>query len=297
MMSLDVEEFLRKYRQRNEDVLQQQLIRLEVVEPRLREAMHYSLMGNGKRIRPILAYASARAVGGITPAVDAVAAALECVHSYSLIHDDLPAMDDDDLRRGRPTCHIAFGEAAAILAGDALLTLAFQILADIGNCRSETIVHLVTELARAAGASGMVGGQALDLAAVARAPALADVETMHRHKTGALIRASVVMGARATELATAEQLHALGEFATAVGLAFQVQDDILDASGNEADMGKRAGVDAARDKPTYVSLLGLEGARQKAQELHDMAIEALKGFDERAGALRALSGFIVHRSN
>lgn len=296
-MSLEVEDLLLTYRQRSEETLQQQLARLEVVEPRLDEAMQYSLIGTGKRIRPVLAYASARAVGDITPAVDAVAAALECVHSYSLIHDDLPAMDDDDLRRGRPTCHIAFGEATAILAGDALLTLAFQILAGITNCRAETVVHLVAELARAAGASGMVGGQALDLAMVAQRPALADVETMHRHKTGALIRASVVMGARATELATTEQLQALSDFATAVGLAFQVQDDILDASGNETDMGKRAGADADRHKPTYVSLLGLDGARLKAQELHAQALQALERFDERAAPLRTLANFIVDRNH
>lgn len=296
-MSIDFTDYLARYQQRNEQVLQRQLARLELLAPRLNEAMSYSLIGNGKRIRPVLAYASAQAVAEISPAVDAVGCALECVHTYSLIHDDLPAMDDDDLRRGRPTCHIAFDEATAILAGDALLTLAFQILADIPDCKPQTIVSLVRELATASGASGMVGGQALDLAAVSQQPELAEVEIMHRHKTGALIRASVAMGALATESATELQLQSLDEYAAAIGLAFQVQDDILDATGDEAAMGKRQGADALRDKPTYVSLLGLDGARQKAQELHAQALQALEDFDERAAPLRALSAFIVERSN
>lgn len=296
-MNADARDFLTQYQQRSERALQQQLAQLEPIAPRLNEAMRYGLIGNGKRIRPVLAYAGAHAVGQISPAVDAVACALECIHAYSLIHDDLPAMDDDDLRRGQPTCHIAFDEATAILAGDALQTLAFQILADIPDCEAKTVVSLVRELASAAGSGGMVGGQALDLAAIAQQPTLAEVETMHGHKTGALIRASVCMGACATEAATPEQLQALDHFATAIGLAFQVQDDILDASGNEETMGKRQGADALRDKPTYVSLLGLDGAKQKAQELLKRALAALEPFDERANPLRNLSAFIVDRSN
>lgn len=296
-MSVDIHSFLAHHQQRNEQALQQYLAQLESVSLRLNEAMRYGLTGNGKRIRPVLAYASAQAVGEICPAVDAVGCALECVHAYSLIHDDLPAMDDDDLRRGQPTCHIAFDEATAILAGDALLTLAFEILAAIPERKPDTLLHLVKDLARASGSAGMVGGQALDLAAVAKQPSLQELEIMHHHKTGALIRASVSMGARVTEAANPQQLQALDHFATAIGLAFQVQDDILDASGNEEVVGKRIGADALRDKPTYVSLLGLEGARKKARELHEQALQALEPFDQRAEPLRALSAFIVDRSS
>lgn len=294
-MTVDLHSFLTRHQQRNEQALQQYLARLDAVSPRLNEAMRYGLTGNGKRIRPVLAYASAQAVGEICSAVDAVGCALECVHAYSLIHDDLPAMDDDDLRRGRPTCHIAYDEATAILAGDALLTLAFEILAAIPDRKAETLVQLVKDLASASGSGGMVGGQALDLAAIAQQLSLAELETVHHHKTGALIRASVSMGARVTESAAPEQLESLDRFATAIGLAFQVQDDILDASGDEELMGKRQGADALRDKPTYVSLLGLEGAQKKAQELHEQALQALESFDQRAEPLRALSAFIVER--
>lgn len=290
-------DFLGAWQQRCEQALQRQFACLPTVSPRLHEAMRYSLLGKGKRIRPVLAYAGAAAVADLTPAVDAVASAVECIHAYSLVHDDLPAMDDDDLRRGQPTCHIAFDEATAILAGDALHSLAFQILAQIELRDPRNSLALVARLAEAAGGSGMVAGQALDLEAVARQLELPALEQMHRCKTGALIRASVAMGALATGSASEGQLAALDRYGECIGLAFQVQDDILDVAGTTAQMGKQQGADAVRGKPTYVSLLGLAEARRKAQELHGAALEALEDFDSRADPLRRLSSYIVERSS
>lgn len=268
--------------------------------PRLQQAMAYSLLAGGKRIRPILACASAEAVGTLTPAVEAAAAALECIHTYSLIHDDLPAMDDDALRRGEPTCHIAFDEATAILAGDALQTEAFMILSRAPTRSPEARLKMVERLADAAGAAGMVSGQALDMAAAGtghgdRQPDIAMLEQIHRLKTGALIRASVALGALATEQASGAQLAALDDYARAIGLAFQVQDDILDVVGDTATLGKQQGADAQQDKPTYVSVLGLDQARRHAASLHQQALDALAGFDSRAIRLRQLSEFIVSR--
>lgn len=290
-------EFLRAWQQRCDQALERQLGSLTTVSPRLQEAMSYGLMGKGKRIRPVLSYAGATSVGELSDAVDAVACAVECIHAYSLVHDDLPSMDDDDLRRGLPTCHVAFDEATAILAGDALHSLAFQILARIQLPRSDDSLALIDRLAEAAGASGMVAGQALDLAAVARELTLPELEQMHRYKTGALIRASVSMGALATGVATAEQLAALDRYGDCIGLAFQVQDDILDVAGTTEEIGKQQGADALRGKPTYVSLLGIDKARQKAREFHEAALDALSQFDQRADPLRRLSTYIVERSS
>lgn len=264
---------------------------------RLLEAMSYSLLRGGKRVRPLLAYASATAVGGNmhAPALDASACAVECIHAYSLVHDDLPAMDDDDLRRGEPTCHIAFDEATAILAGDALQCLAFESLLRC-DAPAELLLSLCRELARAAGASGMVGGQAIDLAAVATAPDIDHLELMHQHKTGALIEASVVMGAMAAGLSDEPVLRSLRAFAQAIGLAFQVQDDILDVTSDTEVLGKRQGADSDRNKPTYVTLLGLNGAQQKAQQLHQQALAALEPLGHNALILRELSAYIVERS-
>jgi len=263
----------------------------------LRAAMRYSLFNGGKRVRPILAYAAALAVKSDInlTLVDPVAAALECLHSYSLVHDDLPAMDDDDLRRGKPTCHIAFNEATAILAGDGLQTLAFDLLTTT-ELPSQTQIQLIRQLALGSGIEGMVLGQAIDLAAVDHHLDLAQLENMHRHKTGALIRASVAMGAICAG-ATNEQLAALDNYAAAIGLAFQVQDDILDVTSDTATLGKQQGADIARNKPTYVSLLGLDAAKAKAEELHSQALVALAVFDEGAIQLRQLASYIVERSN
>jgi geranylgeranyl pyrophosphate synthase len=263
----------------------------------LRAAMRYSLFNGGKRVRPILAYAAALAVRPDTrlALIDPVAAALECLHSYSLVHDDLPAMDDDDLRRGKPTCHIAFTEATAILAGDGLQTLAFELLTKT-DFSPAIQINLIRQLAKGSGADGMVLGQAIDLAAVDHQLDLPQLETMHRHKTGALIRSSVAMGAISAG-ADEAQLAALDDYAAAIGLAFQVQDDILDVTGDTATIGKQQGADIARNKPTYVSLLGLDAAKAKADELHRHALGALVSFGESATPLRQLASYIVERSN
>ncbi|MEZ5530219.1 MAG: polyprenyl synthetase family protein [Porticoccaceae bacterium] len=262
---------------------------------RLQEAIRYSTFNGGKRIRPILAYASASAIGKINEVTDHAAAAVEMIHAYSLIHDDLPAMDDDDLRRGKPTCHIAFDEATAILAGDALQALAFEHLLGIQHCAPELVLQLLSLLAKAAGAEGMVLGQALDIAAVDRDLSLSELERIHRHKTGAMITASILMGAISAG-ADKSQLTALQEYGDAIGLAFQVQDDILDVTGETAVIGKQQGADQALNKPTYVTLLGLDGARNKAIELHGAALGALERFDQRADLLRAIADYIVNRS-
>ena len=263
----------------------------------VRAAMRYSLFNGGKRVRPILAYAAALAIKPeINLAlIDPIAAALESLHSYSLVHDDLPAMDDDDLRRGKPTCHIAFNEASAILAGDGLQTLAFDLLTQT-DLPSQIQIQLVRQLALGSGVDGMVLGQAIDLAAVDHQLTLAQLETMHRHKTGALIRASVAMGATAAG-ADKAQLAALDTYAAAIGLAFQVQDDILDVTGDTATIGKQQGADIARNKPTYVSLLGLDAAKAKAAELHRQALDALSEFGASATPLRQLASYIIERSN
>ncbi len=267
----------------------------------LLNAMRYSLFNGGKRVRPILVYASALAVHSSAlesqkKILDRVACSLESLHSYSLVHDDLPAMDDDDLRRGKPTCHIAFDEATAILAGDALQTFAFELLSNISDVDSSTQVALIRQLACAAGVQGMVLGQALDLNAVGQDINIAQLETLHRHKTGALIRASVSMGATALN-ADRTQLAALDAYAAAIGLAFQVQDDILDVTTDTHTLGKQQGADIARNKPTYVSLLGLDSARKKARELHEQAVAALEGFGANAHYLRELSAYIIERNN
>lgn len=264
---------------------------------RLLDAMSYSLLRGGKRVRPILAYASATACAGDMEAhaLNASACAVECIHAYSLVHDDLPAMDDDDLRRGEPTCHIAFDEATAILAGDALQCLAFDILLN-SQAPAPMIVDLCQELSRASGATGMVTGQAIDLAAVDTQPDLDLLERMHNYKTGALIEAAVVMGAKSAGLADESKLRALREYAQAIGLSFQVQDDILDVISDTAVLGKRQGADNHRNKPTYVTLLGIDGARHKAQQLHQQALDALAQFGPSANTLRELSGYIIERA-
>lgn len=296
-MNSQISALMAQYRSRIEAALKRSLPVPDAQQPRLAEAMTYSLSNGGKRIRPTLVYASAAALGQ-TPsaALDSVAVALECIHAYSLIHDDLPAMDDDDLRRGQPSCHVAFDEATAILAGDALQALAFECLAGAPELNAQQRVNLVLELAQAAGGQGMVLGQAIDLGAVEQQLTLIDLERMHRHKTGALIRASVVMAALATG-ASDEQVASLEQYALAAGLAFQVQDDILDVTADTQTLGKRQGADSARQKPTYVSLLGLEGAREKADALLATALEALKPLGPAADPLRTLAHYIVERSH
>ncbi len=283
-------EFLEQCRLRIDQALAQ-AVDTYTDHPRLQDAMRYSLFNGGKRVRPVLVYSSALAVSGnnTQPAVERAAVAIEAIHAYSLIHDDLPAMDNDDLRRGNPTCHIAFDEATAILAGDALQAMAFENIAD-------TPPHIVKLLAQCSGAAGMVAGQSIDLEAVNHQLSIEALENMHRLKTGALIHCSVQIGALATEKASTEQLHALKHYTDAIGLAFQVQDDILDVTADTQTLGKTQGADAALSKPTYVSLLGLDAAREKARELHQTALDSLAGFDNNADPLRNLADYIVKRS-
>jgi geranylgeranyl diphosphate synthase type II len=264
---------------------------------RLYAAMRYSLFNGGKRIRPLLAYAACEALGGAPEQANAAACAVELIHAYSLVHDDLPAMDDDDLRRGQPTTHKAFDEACAILAGDGLQTLAFEVLADATHnpLNAELRLSMLSVLARAAGPAGMVGGQAIDLGSVGQALDQNALETMHRHKTGALIEASVQLGALASGQADERALKALHTYARAIGLAFQVQDDILDVESDTATLGKTQGKDQAHDKPTYPALLGLDAAKAYALELCDQALHALRPFDQAAEPLRDLARYIVER--
>lgn len=273
------------------------LLPAEGTHPRaLHEAMRYSTLGGGKRVRPLLVFAAGEAAGAAPGALAPLAAAVECVHVYSLIHDDLPCMDDDVLRRGKPTCHVAYGEATALLAGDALQTLAFDIvsrpLAGVAPARQ---LAMASTLARAAGHAGMAGGQAIDLAAVGQSLEMPELEYMHLMKTGALIRASVGLGALAGDIDD-EARTRLDHFAKCMGLAFQVVDDVLDVDADSQALGKTAGKDAAHDKPTYVSLLGLARAREFARELYDDAIRAVEPFGADARRLRELADYIVERS-
>ena len=259
-------------------------------------AMRYSALAGGKRLRPALALATSDALGGERPVALGVAAAVEMMHVYSLIHDDLPAMDDDTLRRGKPTCHIAFDEATAILAGDGLQALAFLQLAELSGVAASTQVAMIAQLAKLAGCEGMVAGQAIDIAATGKQLDLDQLQQMHRLKTGALMEASVMLAALASGRASAEQLQALQQFAQALGLAFQIQDDLLDIEGETAQLGKLQGSDIARGKVTYPQLLGLEAARSAAAQAHQAALQALTLFDQRADQLRALANYVITRS-
>ncbi|WP_422732624.1 polyprenyl synthetase family protein [Microbulbifer magnicolonia] len=297
-MSAQLQTFLQQAAARVEAEIERALEPSTAGAEKLFAAMRYAALGPGKRLRPGLVYACAQTLRGadFVPArCDAAAAALECIHAYSLVHDDLPAMDDDDLRRGRPTCHIEFNEACAILAGDALQTQAFELLL-ASDAAPALKLRLLEELAAAAGSRGMVAGQAIDLDSVDKALSLPQLETMHRLKTGALIRASARMGALLGGADEAE-LAAVSRYAEAIGLAFQVQDDILDVTADTATLGKTQGADAARNKPTYVSLLGLEGARDKLQGLHRQALESLAQLDRDTSLLGQLADYIVQRSH
>lgn len=262
--------------------------------PRLEAAMRHGLLVGGKRLRPLLVYMAGNALGAEDAELDAPAAAIELIHAYSLIHDDLPAMDDDDLRRGQPTVHKAFDEASAILAGDALQALAFEVLASTAHPRLGNLVHT---LASASGRDGMVAGQALDLDAVGGHPDVDALAHMHAHKTGALIVAAVRMGGLIAVNEDDPRLGALIRYARAIGLAFQIHDDILDVTGDTATLGKTSGADAARAKPTYPSLLGLEGAQRKAHSLIDEAIAALTPLGERAAPLAVLAHYMIERDH
>ncbi|GMG90871.1 polyprenyl synthetase family protein [Cupriavidus metallidurans] len=281
---------------RTEAALEAALPSTDTIPHTLHEAMRYAVLGGGKRVRPLLVHAAGEVVGATPEACDAAACAVEMIHAYSLVHDDMPCMDDDDLRRGRPTVHKAYDEATALLVGDALQSQAFIVLAQTPALAAEARLKVVAELAVASGSVGMCGGQAIDLQNVGKAMTREALEGMHRMKTGALLRASVRMGALCGNIDQAG-LVALDRYAAAVGLAFQVVDDILDVTADTATLGKTAGKDAANDKPTYVSLLGLDAARELAAQLRTDAHEALEGFGARAGRLAELADLIVLRSN
>jgi geranylgeranyl pyrophosphate synthase len=287
--------FMQRCRERIEGVLDRLLPPADAEPKRLHAAMRYAVLGAGKRVRPVLAYAAADAAGVPWDKLDAPAAAVELIHAYSLTHDDLPALDDDDLRRGRPTCHKAFDEATAILAGDALLTLAFGVLAEDTHSEPAVRIRMAALLARTSGTAGMVGGQALDLASEGRSLDLAELKNVHRHKTGALIRASVSMAALASGTLTKPQTDALDHYAACIGLAFQIQDDLLDVEGDTAVIGKASGADAAHHKATYPSLLGVDAAHAAAAELIESAHAALGHFDAGADPLRWIARYIIDR--
>lgn len=277
---------------------EQHLAALDVADARLAEAMRYALMNGGKRLRPFLIYATMDALNAPQKLADSAAVALEMIHSYSLVHDDLPAMDDDDLRRGKPTCHIAFDEATAILAGDALLNGAYEVLSAAQEISPHQRLELITLLGRAAGSAGMVGGQAIDILHVGKELNLEQLEKMHLHKTGALIRVAVSMGAVCAGASDQSSLiSALDTYARAVGLAFQVQDDILDIEGDTAVLGKQQGADEALNKPTYPALLGLEGARKKATDLVEEAVASLSELPGDTSTLAALARYIISRDH
>jgi geranylgeranyl pyrophosphate synthase len=265
---------------------------------RLCEAMRYSVLGGGKRLRALLVYTTGEAFGATRALLDAPAAAVEIIHAYSLIHDDLPAMDDDDLRRGRPSCHRAFDEGTAILAGDALQAYAFEVLAvRTAELADAARIQMLVTLAAAIGTHGMAGGQAIDLGAVGRRLSAGELELMHRRKTGALITASVELGAQAAGTLAAAEQDALRRYGDELGLAFQIQDDILDVTGDTTTLGKPQGSDALREKPNYPSILGLDAARALAARHRDAALAAIATLGSRAGLLREMAHFVVDRAH
>ncbi len=294
---MTLESALARFQAQSEAALDHWLPALQSPPETLHAAMRYAVLGPGKRIRPVLVYATGEIFGTLPRELDSGAVAVELIHAYSLVHDDLPAMDNDDLRRGRPTCHRAFDEATAILAGDALQALAFHVLAadDRLTCSPETRLEMLKVLAIASGSLGMAGGQAIDLAAVGKQLTLDQLEMMHVYKTGALIRASVQLGFLASAQTDQDHAQRLDRYARSIGLAFQVQDDILDVEGTTETIGKPQGSDQNRDKPTYPNLLGMERAKATAAQLCRDAIEALDCFGASADTLRSIATYIVQR--
>ncbi|GAB5605462.1 polyprenyl synthetase family protein [Sideroxyarcus sp. TK5] len=295
-MAADFTAWVSTHQSLSEETLKRLLPQADVTPQRLHGAMRYSVLDGGKRVRPLLAYAAGELAGATTERVAVAAAAVELIHAYSLVHDDMPCMDDDVLRRGKPTCHVEYDEATALLVGDALQSLSFQLLSEHRlNDDANRQLQMVKLLATASGSRGMAGGQAIDLASVGKQLSLPELEQMHIHKTGALIRAAILLGAYCGDKLSDAQLERLDHFGKLIGLAFQVVDDVLDCEADTATLGKTAGKDADNDKPTYVSLLGLAGAKEMAQRLHREALEAVSEFGEPARRLRELADFIVLR--
>jgi farnesyl diphosphate synthase len=292
----DFQSWVSTHQHRFEEVLKNLLPQAGLSPQRLHAAMRYSVLEGGKRVRPLLAFAAGELAVADVRRVEVVAAAVELIHAYSLVHDDMPCMDDDVLRRGKPTCHVEYDEATALLVGDSLQSLAFQLLSEHSlSDNPASQLHMVKLLAVASGSRGMAGGQAFDLDSVGKQLSLPELEFMHIHKTGALIRAAVLLGAHCGNGLGEEQLAKLNHYGKCVGLAFQVVDDVLDAEADTATLGKTAGKDADHNKPTYVSLLGVAQAKKMAADLHAEALESLAEFGENAQRLRELADFIVIR--
>jgi farnesyl diphosphate synthase len=292
------QEWLTNHSERAESALDRLLDSAQTTPQRLHEAMRYAAQGGGKRIRPLLVYAAGQLTQNAAPdlnaTLDAAAVAIECIHAYSLVHDDLPCMDDDDLRRGRPTVHKAFDEATALLVGDALQTRAFEILAH-ADAAASTRLQMISSLAAASGSRGMAGGQAIDLESVGKTLDLVGLQQMHAMKTGALLSCAVELGGIAAQLSD-PQLAQLRKYSKALGLAFQIIDDVLDATADSQTLGKTAGKDAAANKPTYVTLMGLDYAQKQAKELQETALISLDGFGSNAQALKDLALLVVNRA-
>lgn len=296
---MDIRSYLAKKKKLVDKALEALVPPAKTFPPAVFEAMRYSLFAGGKRVRPILAVASAEALGAKTAGLLPAAGALELIHTYSLVHDDLPAMDDDDLRRGRPTCHKVYGEAIAILAGDGLLTMAFEALSDPRRLKAipaPRLLAIIREIATASGVFGMVGGQVVDIQSEGKEMDLPTLEYIHTHKTGALIRASVRVGALYAK-AGERQFAALSRYGELAGLAFQIADDILDLTGKEEEIGKDVGSDLEKGKMTFPGFYGLEESRRRAAEVVDKAVAVLKGFDKKADPLRELAKYIINRVN
>ena len=292
-----LKKFLQEHQSYLEKTLDKWLPSPNTQPEHLHEAMRYTTLSKGKRMRPILVYAAGKAFGVRRSALDAPACAVEMIHSYSLIHDDLPAMDNDDLRRGLPACHKAYDEATAILTGDSLCALAFHILAHDNNMiiTAQKRIQMIDILAHASGSRGMAGGQAMDLASAGKSLNIAELENMHIHKTGALIKGSVELGALSQPSLNLKAFNNISHYAKCIGLAFQVQDDILDIESDTETLGKPQGSDVKQNKPTYPNLLGLDGAKDVANQLYEDAISSLAMFDEKADPLRWIAGYIVQR--
>jgi geranylgeranyl pyrophosphate synthase len=293
----DLKQLMQGYRLRVDDALEQLIADTPDIADELHQAMHYSTFNGGKRVRPLLVYLTGQALNIPVEHLDAPACAVELIHCYSLVHDDMPEMDDDDLRRGKPTCHRQFSEATALLTGDALQTLAFEALTRNTGIKDQQSLTMVRTLARASGAAGMAGGQAIDLAATGKNLSLEQLKFMHEHKTGALIRASVQLGALCSADIAQNTLDELDVYAKNIGLSFQIKDDILDIEADTQTLGKQQGADISLNKATYPSLLGLDGARKMAQQCHENALHSLKGFDNSADPLRWLSEYIITRDH
>ena len=288
------DDWMRNVQSTMEETLSSLLPEGKLASSSLHESMRHAVLDGGKRIRPLLVFATGHLFDAEKPALARAAAAVEMIHAYSLVHDDMPCMDNDVLRRGKPTVHVEFGEATALLSGDALQAQAFVVLSN-QQCDPVLTVEMMRLLSEAASAAGMCGGQAIDLASVGKSLTVNELENMHRLKTGALLTSSVFLGAYCSKIPTEQEKNALNAYAKAIGLAFQVVDDILDVTADSADLGKTAGKDSADNKPTYVSLLGLEESRQLAEKLRNDAYAALSIFDEKADYLRQLADLVVRR--